>query len=337
MISTGTIIPLSWPDVYVSGTEEGYNKWLSKVRLNKGGKYRAGHSALVLLDNNTGLAEFFDFGRYITPLGKGRVRGSLTDPEVALPIKGDFSNGKLRNLEEILLYLGANDPITHGYGRLLASINYQVDYSKAKQFITSLQQQGSVPYSPFASKASNCSRFVADTLKNSLLKAWPRLKNAYRITLTPSPLGNVLNAAEQGLIYKVEQGKIEFFKASRLGVLKDVLGGFIATPPQHIYQENGMGCTQEPQKPPHLKANAQWLSGIGAGAWFQLQKSGKNGLFQIDRISPTGAIDFQHLYKTEHPFQEATPYRFVYDSNAHYCTLEQAGKRIRMSYVSTLY
>jgi len=99
------IIVLAWPDVFVSSTGELYDPIFKSLGIQKSGKYKAGHAALVLINRKDKSLEFFDFGRYITPDGKGRVRGAKTDPEVAIPLLAEIKNNQIQNLDEILIWL----------------------------------------------------------------------------------------------------------------------------------------------------------------------------------------------------------------------------------------
>ena len=109
------IIMLAWPEGYVRAAGAWYDKFFS---IN--GKYRVGHSAAVLINSKEGKAYYFDFGRYHTPQGYGRVRDEETDPDLVLPdinIKSD----KIVNLNDILVFLSKLKS-THGEGRLYASV-----------------------------------------------------------------------------------------------------------------------------------------------------------------------------------------------------------------------
>ena len=44
--------------------------------------YRVGHAALILVDKDTGTCSYYDFGRYGTPDGYGRVRNPSDDHDL---------------------------------------------------------------------------------------------------------------------------------------------------------------------------------------------------------------------------------------------------------------
>ena len=83
------IITIAWPE----GMTASAGAWYDKILSNKG-KYRVGHAAIVLIDSETKKSYYFDFGRYHTPPGFGRVRDVETDPDLAI-VDADIQNGDL--------------------------------------------------------------------------------------------------------------------------------------------------------------------------------------------------------------------------------------------------
>ena len=75
----GTIIVLAWPEGMVKNADSWYDFFLSK-----NGMYRVGHSAIILINNELESINYFDFGRYHTPNGFGRVRDEVTDPDLKI-------------------------------------------------------------------------------------------------------------------------------------------------------------------------------------------------------------------------------------------------------------
>ena len=75
---------------------------------------KAGHAALLLIENKTGLIRYFDFGRYSTPDGYGRLRSIETDAELHIGFKAILApEGTLQNLEQILHWLTDNPQKTN--------------------------------------------------------------------------------------------------------------------------------------------------------------------------------------------------------------------------------
>ena len=154
------IITLAWPEGMVSAT----GSWYDKIASNNG-KYRVGHSALVLINSETKKSHYFDFGRYHTPKGFGRVRDVVTDGDVALN-DAKIKNGEILNIEKILLQLSEMQA-THGEGKMYASVISGVNFQSAFSTAKKMQNQGMLPYGPFTIKGTNCSRFVAAVIISS--------------------------------------------------------------------------------------------------------------------------------------------------------------------------
>ena len=91
---------LAYPDTFVQVTEEWICKFLPLLGLGTREYIKAGHAAMVLVENESGNAHYYDFGRYVTPEGYGRVRGANTDVELEIPFKAILtSDNSLDNLE----------------------------------------------------------------------------------------------------------------------------------------------------------------------------------------------------------------------------------------------
>ena len=145
-METGKIIVLAYPDTFVKISDEWQCKLFPLVGLGTWDYMKAGHAAIILIENKTGKANYYDFGRYITPKGYGRVRSEITDAELKIPFKAKLiGNGSLENLNEFLIWLDANPHKTHGEGRLLASVCEDINFAKAEKYIQELQQRGSIP------------------------------------------------------------------------------------------------------------------------------------------------------------------------------------------------
>ena len=216
MSRTTEIIVLAYPDTFVTMSDEWICRVLPLVGLGTRHYIKAGHAALLMV-HPSGELHYFDFGRYITPKGYGRVRSKETDAELQIPVRASYDvHGEISNLEEILQWLDKHPDRTHGEGRLLASVCTGVNYEKALNFITGLQQRGSIPYGAFHKGGSNCSRFVADTLLASSANSRIKRKLQWNKLFTPSTVGNVEIASGRGNIYLVEGGQVAFYKGSAL-------------------------------------------------------------------------------------------------------------------------
>ena len=145
--SDGIIIILSYPDTIV---RPAYWEPSSKIwpLIGIGGKHavQAGHAALLLIKKEQSEINYFDFGRYITTYGNGRVRSKDTDPDVLISIEAKFDDGKLINLKEILLWIENHPEKTHGDGRLVASMHDEINFNKANDYIHQLIAEKEIPY-----------------------------------------------------------------------------------------------------------------------------------------------------------------------------------------------
>ncbi len=316
---------MAYPDTFVRVSEEWVCKVLPYFGIGTKEYLKAGHAALVLIENETGHAAYYDFGRYITPKGKGRVRSAVTDAELEIPFKARIDDlGQLLNLKDLLLWLEANPKKTHGDGRLVASVCDEVDHEAAKNYILSLQGRGSIPYGAFVKEGSNCSRFVTDTILAStnnkkIISALKKNKQ-----FTPSTVGNVEKAASE-VVYQVHDGDIRTYNSS---ALKENLTNYFHKKPKTVVPAAGQTAGKVPK-------NAHYLEGIGSGAFFTLHDEHTSlGAYRIKRYAEDGVKDFEGVFKvSDFSFDSSLPFQFVYDSNCNYCHVEQLKKIFRFDLV----
>ena len=330
VLQRGALIILAYPDTVVTPTGAFYNQVLKLVGIIQENKIGAGHAACVLVDPVSGELIYADFGRYITPLGRGRIRTKRTDPEVTLPINAKWSsNGQISNIEEILIFLEAHPEKTHGDGRLVASVCYDIDFKKAHAYLIKEQDRGSIHYGPFTYGGSNCTRFVADMMiENTFNKA---LYRKLRTVLpTPTTVSNVLKGKTIQEVYEIFNGNLKPYSES---TIENFVKSFsrIKEIKKTALKCTAIGNLTEPERD-QLPKNAQWLSGIGAGSWFVLSKEAilQKNEYRIRRIMPEGEIGFDAIFLSTNPdFNEGSPFQFIYDCNATWCTIQQNGQNIR--------
>lgn len=312
----GKIIVLAFPDTFVKMSDELMCKLLPLVGLGTRTHIKAGHAALVLIENATGNSYYHDFGRYITPPGKGRVRGANTDAELDIPFKAAITNGHLENLEEFLLWLDAHPEKTHGSGRLVASVCEDINFEAAAAYIDSLQSQGSVPYKAFGKVGSNCARFVTETIlsateNTSIIKHLNHNKK-----FTPSTVGNVEKSTSLGMV-QVLNGEISQYDSS---ALRENLTNY--------FDKKVPGSYTQPTFKKNIPEGAQFLTGIGSSAYFKLEAVAQRLL--IIRYTEYGEQDFKGYAAIPEGYKPGGAYKFVYDSNCMFCTVEQDGKTFRL-------
>ena len=187
---SGYGIVLAWPETKCKQADSWYDRPMRFFGFNKNGYYKVGHAAIVLIYDDTKTCKYFDFGRYHTPLGNGRVRSVSTDFDLEIKTKAVFVNGNLVNLTSILNDLQKNQS-THGTGAIHASL-IRIDISKTEAHINSLQEEDWIPYGPFVSAGTNCSRFVCDALLKGNPNVFSKLALRFPATLTPTPMWNLM-------------------------------------------------------------------------------------------------------------------------------------------------
>ncbi|WP_053990215.1 DUF6695 family protein [Mangrovimonas sp. TPBH4] len=329
MESTGIILTLAYPETIVMVAEEWYSPLLRFVGVGKKNYVRAGHAALVLIEMSTGILEYHDFGRYITPEPHGRVRGKETDFELDFPLKAKIVDGSVENLQELLEFLATHPKLTHGEGTMYASICNRVNYKKAREHITKMQNKHFMRYAAFLKNATNCARFVADALIESVVDASLKRKLEQSKMFTPSTIGNVVIANTGAKVYRVTvQGEVSVFASSvrreNRRLFLDKLNG---------HQPNFIG-TLKPKFNDQKSGHAQWLPGIAAGAWFEIHELESVQVFRFRRISPHGNIDVDGVYQIDQiGFDINEKYQFVQYSNCRFFHIEQQEQIFRFEFV----
>ena len=323
------ILTLAYPETIVPHAEEWYSKFLRLLFVGNKTHVRAGHAALVLIDKSTGILEYHDFGRYITSYPNGRVRGQNTDFELNFPITAEIENNKIRNLDCILKFLAAHPKVIHGDGNLHASVCDAVEYNLARDYIDKMQGQNFIRYAAFKKNASNCSRFVTETIIACTTNETIKKKLQSSKWFTPSTIGNVVIADTENFVYLVSgQGEISKFNStvSRVNrrLFLDSLKGF---------NPNIVG-TLKPKHNEVKSDSAQWLSGVGVGAWFEIYDLEDYSEFRFRRISPDGHIDADGIYKIDKEgFDINVNYQFSHYSNCLCFHIEQGSTEFRFEYV----
>lgn len=320
MIDNGIIITLAYPESVVMVAEEWYSPFIRFLGVGKKNYVRAGHAALVLIDKHTGVLEYYDFGRYITSQPYGRVRGCDTDHELEFNMKAIIKNGVIVNLDEILKFLATHPKFTHGSGPLYASVCKTVNYKKAHDYIDDLQARNFVRYAAFAKDACNCARFVTDTVIQSTTDSSMRQKLKHSKWFTPSTLGNVVISDTENKIYKIsDTGEFLDYNTT---VSKENRRLFLDKLKDH---ESDFAGNLHPKENHEKNEKAQWLSGVGSGAWFELHDISHENMYRFRRVSADGDVDVDGLYRLENTdFDIHSDYEFAHHSNCKSFYVKQA-------------
>ena len=324
MIGSGKLIVLAYPDTFVKPSDEWQCKLLPLLGLGTWKRIKAGHAAMVLIENKTGKANYYDFGRYVTPTGFGRVRSAKTDAELEIPFKAKLvGNGPLENLNQFLRWLEANPQKTHGAGRLVASVCEEISFKRAQNYILSLQNKGNVPYKAFVKNGSNCARFVTETILESTENIETIKGLNHNKQFTPSAIGNVEYAASSDM-FEVLNGVIVKYTGN---VLKENLSNYFERRKDEFVKENVL---------PSLPENAQKVTGVGSNAWFVIEKENSlEKVYKIKRYNDLNELDYAGFFETEGEFDIDSDFQFTHNSHCNHCHITQDGQKIKFRRVKT--
>ncbi len=273
---TGIAIALAWPQTYCKQPGAWYDTLTLLLGINQNNYYKVGHAALVLIDKEKPKSHYFDFGRYHAPYKHGRVRSAETDHELEIKTIPQLSEDghRLENFQDLLYEIQANKAC-HGEGELFASY-CSVDFEKAYAKAQYMLEASPIPYGPFRYNGSNCSRFVNSAILAGIPDIRYQFNLKYRVPLTPTPISNVNALENRQLLPKILKGE-PFYPFGKLD--KQLLIATLPSPERHYL----------------IPDNAQWLSGEGAGSWFDFNFEGT--LLKVTRYSPQGEIECMGLYE----------------------------------------
>ncbi|MFT6502482.1 MAG: hypothetical protein ACJASQ_002609 [Crocinitomicaceae bacterium] len=200
-MENGIALVLAWPETKCKEPGAWYDPLMELIGVSQSGYYKVGHAAVVLVNCETGICHYFDFGRYHTPKGFGRVRDAQTDHDLKINQKAEFNdNSEILNLDEILMEV-QNNSSCHGDGFLRAGIQYidfKYSFSKAKK----MQAKTHINYGPFIHNGTNCSRFVKSVVTKGMSMSPAKIKLLFPLMLSPTPLWNVKAVGE--IKYSIE-------------------------------------------------------------------------------------------------------------------------------------
>lgn len=300
----GFAIALAWPETYCKQAGAWYDPFMKRMGFNQIGYYKAGHAAVVLVQNNTGKCHYFDFGRYHAPFAHGRVRSAKTDPELKVWKTARIVEDEIINLQDILGEL-AERKACHGSGDLHASscsINFDAAYEKA----VILQDRGPLAYGPFVFNGTNCSRFVRTILLAGRPGLSTRTKLKFPYTLTPAPITNVR--------------ALNYPRVIAVNADKNIPTCF-----------NFNEVLPEPERPESLPSAARWLAGEGAGSWFDVKRA--LDCFVVSRYAEDGSLEFTSFYQliNKEKFEVREDFQVTYLSHHQKIRIIQAGKMIEFN------
>jgi hypothetical protein len=289
----------------------------------------------LLVERQSGVVSYFDFGRYIAPRGYGRARSQVFDPRLAIQTCARFEEfgSEIINLSELLEELAKKEDFTHGGGKLLFSLAKGISYQRAFDYASKLVEEGPILYGALAAGNNSCSRYVAQILVCGMPSKDPRIRKIYYPEcLKASPTSNVVNASSDGGIYCHHDGQVEMWKMDRLsslryqwGLLQDNLSRKKST---SLAKDDSLPLLQEPNLPFYLPTDVSWLGGIGEGMWFQLEVyENDSDSYWVTAYCTEGRPIYQTEVRCEATeFDIRQRFRFSTKLSGSYFTIEQGGR-----------
>lgn len=328
-------IILAWPDATIRGDE----RWMmlfKRFGIVKNLNFKVGHTGIILIEPHSKALLYYDFGRYIAPRGYGRARSADSDPRLKIKTRAmvDSSN-KILNLKEIVEELELMKAATQGDGRLFFSVASGLSFTKAKAYADELVQKGSMLYGAIARRNNNCSRFITRLLVHASKKYHIFHGIRYPETIKSSPLSNVVNARKDRFIhyYDIHNG-LRTMRMSRtkslLFLLAQLKGNFWKPVVALLPDDSIIGSMDEKFKPMCLPKEAQWLGGVGEGAWYHIRNHAEEGCYIVARFTEHGEEEYRGLFKTSETLDVGKPLKIEYDSHFLFTTVSQRGRLIRM-------
>lgn len=330
---------LTWPDATIRG-DEAWMMFFKKIGIVKNLNFKVGHTGIVIIKRETGEMLFYDFGRYIAPRGYGRARSKLSDPGLEIKLKAKFDDSRLTNLEAIVEQLERQKPAMYGEGVLYFSIARGINFEQAKAYGDDCVYQGTFPYGAVAPNNNNCSRFIARMLMRSSKKyTWYHSINLPE-TIKASPISNVVNAVSDRMIYSYtpEQG-LRHFRMNRWQsfafLLRQLGDNITAQKAQLLPDDLIIGCMNYASKPISVPKEAQYLGGVGDGAWFSIHAAPRQRAV-VKRFTSKGELEYIMLGQPAEDIDFAAPFDIAYDSHLLFTHVVQHGRKIKINHIQRL-
>ncbi|WP_437919284.1 DUF6695 family protein [Sphingobacterium sp. LRF_L2] len=330
---------LTWPDATIRGDE----KWMmffKKIGIVKNLNFKVGHTGIVIIKRTSGEMLFYDFGRYITPRGYGRARSKFSDPRLEIKMRAKFDGNNIVNLVEIIEQMELLKPAMYGEGILYFSIAKDINFELAKAYGDDCVHQGTFPYGAVARSNNNCSRFITRMLIRSSNKYTWRHGINLPETIKASPISNVVNAVEDRMIYSFSSTTgFKHFKMNRwqsFAFLLKKLGDNV-TKQKALLLPNDMiiGYMDFSSKPITVPKDAQYLGGVGDGAWFSIQAVSAEKIL-IKRFTSKGELEYVVLGEAMEQIDMTQPFEVTYDSHLLFTHIKQYGRKIRINHIQRL-
>lgn len=298
-----TAIVIAWPQC-TARSDEAFAIFLRKTGILKNLNFRVGHAAVCLINPQTREVLYYDFGRYITPRGYGRARSKYSEPNLKVNILAEFDEDKnLLNVEDIANELESMAKYTHGEGPMVFSVSKTINFAPSKEYADEMVMKGYFPYHGFEkTKASNCARYVTEIMKVGNQESTVGLNLKYPVTFRPTPLFNVVAAKSDETVYSFECGELEYLKKKKRHSFTDValsiLENGFSTYANQKNDDTVHGHINEPERPASVPVTAQWLGGLGEGAWYQVDRIDAHS-FEGSKFEEDGTMEYSGVYENK--------------------------------------
>lgn len=332
-------IILTWPDATIRGDE----KWMmffKKLGIVKNLNFKVGHTGIVIVSNTTGEMLYYDFGRYIAPRGYGRARSKFSDPLLDIQAKAIIESNRITNVQEIVEAFEEIKPYMYGEGILYFSIAEGINFDLAKKYGDECVEEGTYPYGAVAKNNNNCSRFIT----RMLMKSSKRFPYWHGInlpeTIKASPISNVVNAVKDRMIYSYSpENGLKHFRMNRwqsFFFLLQKLGDNVnSTKSALLPEDQTIGEMKFKSKSISIPVDAQYLGGVGDGAWYELTPL-ENGRMRIRRYTSNGELEYTIVGAPESKLDWEEPFEITYDSHFMYSHVLQRGRKIKIRHLEQI-
>ena len=293
------IISLAWPFATARAPEKIWD-FLKKLGIVKNLNFKIGHAAMLIAKKDE--LFYYDLGRYISPLGYGRVRSKETDPKLAIETRPIWNKkGELENLSSIFQELEDKKKATHGDGPIYASATYGANIEKILKYLKVLQKAGFQKYGALKKNKTNCGKVVAKAILEGLDEnsiTYKKLNNPN--TYSQTPYFNVLAASSSGDFVIWENGSEKWEKAVISDALSDLfrkgLESFFTKKAKFLPTDSIVGQLEKPSTiPENIKEDFIYIGGIGEGAWHELIHISEKEV-RLNRYFYDGTFEFTNNY-----------------------------------------
>src|SRR5690606_13047385 len=159
-------------------------------------------------------------------------------------------------------------------------------------------------------------------------------------TIKASPISNVINAVPDRMVYSfTPQQGLKYFRMNRwqsFGFLIKKLGDNVARKKADLLPDDMViGYMRFSSKPISVRKDAQYLGGVGGGAWFCIQPAPEEkGV--IKRLTAKGERESVSLGETVEPLHHFKPFEITYDIHLLFTHVKQHSRKIRINHIQRL-